>query len=227
VEPETRGLLSSIGIQKGEPFAPDARMKGTLAEAAAVGNATARSTLLCTRDSNAFHYSNSAWQTGWIGYDFSPGEVLNLDARTLLFYLGWGVSPAMTVEIVGHGSQYAIASRDATGQYLDGGRAYRLHLPAGIPARDVWSMQVHDSQTRSLLQADQQYPSCSSPKRDTSTNPDTSVDVHFSPGPPAGKEFNWIQTIAGKGWYLGLRLHGPLESWCDKTWRPGEIEMVE
>jgi hypothetical protein len=39
---ETLGLLASIGIRKGKPFAPDARMKKILSEAAAVGNATAR-----------------------------------------------------------------------------------------------------------------------------------------------------------------------------------------
>ena len=34
VDPETLGLLASIGIEKGTPFAPDARMKHILAEAA-------------------------------------------------------------------------------------------------------------------------------------------------------------------------------------------------
>ena len=37
---ETLGLFASIGIVKGQPFAPDARMKQILTEAAAVGNAT-------------------------------------------------------------------------------------------------------------------------------------------------------------------------------------------
>lgn len=41
-DPETRGLLASIGIRKDAPFAPDARMRAILAEAATVGNATAR-----------------------------------------------------------------------------------------------------------------------------------------------------------------------------------------
>jgi hypothetical protein len=36
---------------------------------------------------------------------------------------------------------------------------------------------------------------------------------------------NWIQTIPGKGWFLILRLYGPLEPWLDQTWRPGEIEL--
>lgn len=42
IDADTLGLLASIGIQKGKPFAPDARMKKILSEAAAVGNATAR-----------------------------------------------------------------------------------------------------------------------------------------------------------------------------------------
>ena len=44
--------------------------------------------------------------------------------------------------------------------------------------------------------------------------------------PPAGKEANWVQTVPGKGWWVMLRLYGPLEPWFDKTWRPGEIEAV-
>jgi hypothetical protein len=38
VDPTTLGLWASIGIQKGKPFAPDARIKAILTEAAAVGN---------------------------------------------------------------------------------------------------------------------------------------------------------------------------------------------
>ncbi|MBW2244426.1 MAG: DUF1254 domain-containing protein, partial [Deltaproteobacteria bacterium] len=37
IDPEILGLLASIGIEKGKPFAPDARMKAILTDAAAVG----------------------------------------------------------------------------------------------------------------------------------------------------------------------------------------------
>lgn len=47
---ETLGLLASIGIEKGKPFAPDARMKRILTEAVAVGNATARAIVFAARD---------------------------------------------------------------------------------------------------------------------------------------------------------------------------------
>jgi hypothetical protein len=229
IDPETRGLLAAIGIRKDMPFAPDARMKGILADAAAVGNATGRALIFSTGDRDAYYYPNSAWKTLWVGNDpeFSPGGVLNPDARTLFFYGGFGVSPAMTLKMVGIGSQYAYAERDDAGHYLDGSKSYRLHLPPYIPVKDFWSVLVYDPQTRSMLQTDQRFPSISSQKKGIIINPDTSVDVYFGPEPPPGKEANWIQTIPGKGWFTMLRLYGPLEPWFDKTWRPGEIELVK
>ncbi len=58
-------------------------------------------------------------------------------------------------------------------------------------------------------------------------NADASVDVYFAPEPPVGMENNWVQTVPGKGWFTILRLYGPLEPWFDKTWRPGELELVD
>jgi hypothetical protein len=33
-----------------------------------------------------------------------------------------------------------------------------------------------------------------------------------------------IASVPNKGWFALFRLHGPLEPWSDKAWRPGEIE---
>jgi hypothetical protein len=41
------------------------------------------------------------------------------------------------------------------------------------------------------------------------------------------KRGNWIQTIAGTGWFSLLRLYGPLEPFFTQTWRPSEIELVK
>ena len=229
VDPEVRGLLASIGIRKGSPFAPDARMKSILTNAAAVGNATARAILFDTRDTAAYYYPNSSWKMFFVGknVDFSPDGILNLDARSYYYYCGTGNSPSCFDQMIGHLSQYAITEHDASGQYLDGGKNYKLHLPPNVPVSNFWSVVVYDSQTRALLQTDQQFPSISSLKKGTVINPDNTVDVYFGPEPPAGKEANWIQTIPGKGWWTSLRLYGPLEPWFDKTWKPGEIELVK
>lgn len=226
VDPEVRGLLASVGIQKGKAFIPDPRMKAILTDAAAVGNATGRTILFSTRDQNAFLYPESWWKMPFIGSDieFSSGGVLNQDARTYFFYTATGVTPAMMQKMVGLGSQYAITEHDAEGNYLDGAKNYRLHMPPQIPAKDFWSIIAYDPQSRSMLQTDQQYPSCSSQKEGFVYNSDSSADIYFGPDAPSGKENNWVQTIPGKGFWVGLRLYGPLEPWFDKTWRPGEIE---
>jgi hypothetical protein len=229
-DPETLGLLASIGIEKGKPFAPDARMKKILTEAVAVGNVTARALSMRPRLKEAYYYPNSAWFATMPGgsYEFlsQPG-VRNLDTRVLFHYFYTGVTPAMAVKMVGKGSQYAEATTDAKGKALDGSMTYKIHLPPNIPAKDFWSFTLYDNQTRSMLQTDQRYPSVNSTDKGIVTNTDGSVDVWFAPTLPAGvNKANWAQTIPGKGWNVIFRLYGPLEPWFDKSWRPGEFELV-
>ena len=232
IDPETRGLIASIGIVKGKPFEPDARMKKILVEAAAVGNATARAMSFRTRQKEAILYEGSQWQVGFLGGDYrwlkNKGKGGRyLDARTIFFYMATVNTPAMTMRVVGKGSQYAFAIRDAKGNYLDGGMTYRLKIPANAPARDFWSIVVYDPQTRSQIQTGQPFPSKNNKRDKLITNPDGSVTLWFAPKPPAGKKPNWIQTVPGKGWFALLRLYGPEKPWFDKSWRPGEIELVK
>lgn len=228
VDPETAGLFAAIGIKKDKPFAPDARMKAILTDAVAVANATARAILFSSRDPRTKFYPDRQWFTAFIGGSstFSDGAERMLDARTLFHYYATGITPSMSHAAPGTGSAYAAAMRDASGNYLDGSKTYKITLPAPIPAKQFWSFTVYDNQTRSMLETDQKLAGIDSTQKGIVANADGSVTVWFAPKAPAGHESNWVQTWPGKGWNALLRLYGPLEPWFDISWKPGDFELV-
>ena len=226
--PEILGMLAAIGIEKGKPFNPDEKLKKTLTEAVAVGNAAARTIAFKPRMKEAYLSPGSSWFHVFVGgsYQFlsQPG-VRNLAARVLYSYNYTGVTPAMAFKMVGIGSQYVMATSDSEGRPLEGAKTYKIQLPPNIPAKDFWSFVVYDNQSRSMLQTDQQFPSIGSKNKDIVINADGSVDVWFGPTAPKGHKNNWVQTVPGRGWSVLLRLYGPEKSWFDKTWKPGEFEL--
>ena len=231
LDPETRGLVASIGIAKGKPFEPDARMQKLLTEAVAIGNATARAILFQPREKAYYFYpdSDSSWVMAFAGKDpfFELDGARRLDARTSFYYAYTVVTPAMAVTTPGKGSDYAMAFLDSKKQALDGSKTYKLHLPPNVPVNNFWAVTMYDTQTRSQLQTSNPYPSLGSQSKGMKKNADGSYDVYFGPKAPQGKESNWLETIPGKSWFTILRMYGPLEPWINKTWRPSEIELVK
>ena len=228
--PEILGQLAAVGIRKGRPFKPDARMKRILTEAADVAAVTVRALTARPREDMYYFYPGaSIWSTCFPGgsHEFLEDGLMVPDARAFFHFYATGITPAMTAKMVGKGSQYAVAYLDAEGNALDGGKTYRVHLPPNVPAKDFWSFTLYDNQTRAMLQTDQQFPGLDNNAKGLQQNADGSYDVYFGPEPPAGKEGNWLQTIPGKGWNMLFRLYGPLEPWFEKTWRPGDPELVK
>ncbi len=229
-DPEILGLLASIGIRKGKQFAPGERMRRILESAAEVGAATARTLTSFPRDEDFYFYpGEGVWTTPFPGgsYEFLDDGVRVLDARTFFHFYATGITPAMTMAPVGAGSQYAATYVDGDGAPLDGAKTYVVHVPPNAPANQFWSFVVYDNQTRAMLQTDEPFPSKSTARPGLEQNEDGSYDVFFGPVAPDGKEANWIQTVPGKGWNVLFRLYGPLQPWFDKTWRPGDPQLVD
>ena len=233
LDPEIRGIFAAIGIEKGKEFNPDARMKAILTDAVAVANATARASLWYERNQEEFLYDNSYWKRGYPGnnYQFLKDQGIggrNMDARTMFYYFATVNTPMMAIELIGAGSQYAWGYLDSNGAYLDGAKTYKVNIPKDPPSLKFWSMCVYDPQTRSMLQTDQPFPSKQSQRdSDMIVNEDGSIDLYFGPKAPKGKEANWTQTVPGKGFFMVLRLYSPTKPWYEKTWRPGEIELIK
>ena len=232
IGPEVRGAIAAIGIVKGKPFAPDDRMRKLLTEAATLGSATARAITYHPRIAGVSIYPDdpkSVWSTAFANKNtsFEADGTMGLDARVLYYFNAGGVTPAMAATIPGAGSDYGLAVLDANKQAFDGSKTYRLHLPKDVPVKDFWAVTIYDTQTRSQLQTGQPFPTIGSQTKGMTQNADGSYDVYFAPKAPEGKEGNWLQTVPGKSWFTILRMYGPLEPWINKTWRPGEIELVE
>ena len=246
---EYSGQLAAIGIVKGKPFNPDARMKKILTDAAAVGNAAGRALNWRASDyPNWAYYPKSGWANMLFqgGYNFEtpppmvtkegikpfpPTGARTLDSLTAFYYAYTMDSPGMIMRLTNVGSQYLMSFTDAAKNPFDGGKTYKVTLPKGIPAARFWSFTVYDNQTRSMLQTPQRYPRAGSqtfPSPAAVANADGSTTIYFGPTRPAdAKEGNWIQTTPGKGWFTLLRLYSPLESFFDKSWRLSEIELVK
>jgi hypothetical protein len=224
--PLERFQMQAIGIEKGKPFNPDAKTRAMLDEAARTGSAFARANSYASPVSDTYFYEDRKWQyIGDVPYNFMKDGVLEVDRRAYIHYMGLGNSPAMVTKNVGVGSYYLWAYKDSAGEFLDGAKKYKLHIPAKVPAKDFWSVLVYDSLSRSEFKNGQKFPSVSlysGPK----INGDGSVDVYFSPEMPPGEEKNWIKTVPGKGWFTFFRFYGPLEPLFDKTWKLPDIEKL-
>ncbi|MBK1825414.1 DUF1254 domain-containing protein [Haloferula rosea] len=237
IDAETRGLFASIGIEKGKEFAPDERMKKILADGVALGNAASRSVVWYPRHEmnmegvRIYPDTDSAWIMAFTGrnvlFNGEDGQTMNTDARVMFHYPYTAVTPAMAAPKEGTGSDYAIAYVDAEKQPFDGAKTYKMTIPADPPVGNFWALTVYDTQTRSMLQTDQGFPTTGSNTEGIKKNEDGSFTIYFSPEAPEGFEKNWVQTVPGKSWFVILRMYSPLKPWIEQTWRPSEIELVK
>lgn len=251
LDTELAGQFAAIGILKDERFAPDGRLRRILDDAAAVGNAASRTVGMGAHPADGFRYYDDDPDSAWWnmlfvgGFEFTnpPPEVTKeglrpypnqgarrLHSRTSMFYTATAITPAMCMRLTGVGSQYLVANVDSAGAPFDGAKTYRVRLPKDIPAARFWSLNLYDNQSRSLLQTDQLFPRAGSqeyPSPAAEAEADGSTVVYFSPTQPDSvSRANWIQTDPAKGWFVILRFYSPLQPFFDKTWRPGEIELV-
>jgi hypothetical protein len=112
---------------------------------------------------------------------------------------------------------------DKMGKPFEGSGTYRLKVPANVPVTLYWSATAYDRATHALIR-NMQGSSRASTTSGLQKNADGSVDLHFGPKAPSGKESNWIPTDANGTFEVLFRFYGPQKALFDKTWKLPDIE---
>lgn len=222
------GMLSSLGIENGQPFSPDTKMKALFKRASETGNAMARAIAYSSRNENKNPYPDRQWE--WIFLTERPtfytDNYLDIEARITYTHQACFTANGMVAKNVGVGSQYFAAYKDGNGAWLDGSQNYKLTLPPDVPVVNFWSLMVYNSETRSMVVTDTEDAGLDS-YGDLQINEDGSIDLYMGPTPPEGMESNWIKTDEQNGFFVYLRFYGPKQEFFDKTWVPGDIEPLD
>lgn len=218
--------LRTLGIEKGKPFAPDAKTKELFT--AAVREAGALLAARYDAGLPPFFSERSRWTAPTFpelvkaaADGYKDPDAYPVDNRGLAYtyaYIG--------IKRLGAGQMYLISIRDKAGAAFDGGKSYRLTVPPNAPVQQYWSITAYDRETHALIKG-MPRASRASNAAEVQKNPDGSVDLYFGPKAPAGKDSNWVPTDSRRGFELMFRAYAPTKSLFDKTWILPDVEEVK
>jgi hypothetical protein len=220
-------MLRDLGIAKGKPFQPDERTRKILEDGALLGEEMARVIVYEKRGIGKNYRKDASWQFALVvDPDQREDTHDQLEERSDWFYEACGCSYAMITKTPGVGSIYLATYRDKDGDWLDGGKSYRLRISPNPPMKQFWAVTVYDMDTRCLIRNERLKAEVASTTEGLQKNEDGSVDVYFGPQAPAGKEANWVQTVPDRFWFPYFRLYAPTEAYFDQSWPLPDIEEV-
>lgn len=219
------GLLARIGIRKGEPFEPSKELQAIYAEAAP--EALEYMIDQYHRRLMPFFYEGKKWsalvppgsaETEW-SYEFPT--YFDYTAKGALYY-------AIITSVKNYGSAtfYLDLAETPDGQWLDGGKTYKLVVPPNVPVRDFWAITTYDLETASYLR-DIEPSSIDSTMTKVRKNSDGSVDIYFGPEAPVGMENNWLPTDPDRRFFLLARFYGPESEIVNGSFELNDIELID
>jgi hypothetical protein len=219
------GLLNRIGIQKGKPFKPDAKMKA--AHVAAAPDALEYMINQYHRSLNPWMYEGKKWSKlvppGAIETDFSYEFLNHFDyhARGAAYY-----AIVTSVKNYGTATFYMDLAETADGVWLDGGENYKLVVPPNVPVSDFWAVTAYDLESASYIR-DMPKSSVDSNQKALEKNEDGSIDIYFGSKAPKGQEANWIPTNKDRRFFLLFRCYGPQKGLFDGSFELNDIELIK
>ncbi|MNZ44801.1 hypothetical protein D3C78_624380 [compost metagenome] len=220
------GQLRSLGIGKDLAFKPDAQRRTLLDRA--IGEAHAYMMEGYDKSGDRIWAGKRQWRTLVpMGVAIptkltfvEEGKGLNVDQRSYAWF-------GMFAPIIPPGPHFYLKSYETgQGEKLDGGKNYRLTIPANVPAKEFWSVDVYDAKTAGFIR-EAKVVGLDSYNKGMKQNADGTTDLYFGPKPPAGHEANWISTKAGEQFFTLFRIYGPDRDKLKAGWVLNDIEQLD
>jgi hypothetical protein len=219
------GLLARIGVVKGEPFEPGEELRSIHAKAAP--EALEYMIDQYHRRLTPFFYDGKKWSSllppGFAETEMSYEFPTHFDyvAKGALYY-----AVITSVKNYGAATFYLDLAETPDGEWLDGGKNYKLTMPPNVPVRDFWAITTYDLETASYLR-DIEPSSIDSNMEALQQNADGTVDIYFGPKAPAGLESNWLPTDPERRFFLLARFYGPELNIVNGSFELNDIELID
>ena len=222
------GMLKTLGIEKGQPYAPDETTKRAMRQAAIDAYDYMSEQFLTMLPDEAWwegsYWRNIFYHDESMGFQWETDTVFDYEKRAIRPWFTATYFPSKVAERPA--TMYIATTHDSDGNLLQKGRTYALTVPKDVPVEQFWSLTVYDQATWAFIYSEQERPGLSSydvPKM--KPNDDQSVTLYVGPEAPEGYDNNWIPT-SGKAPYLMFRFYGPTDAFYDKSFRLREVELV-
>ncbi|WJH39310.1 DUF1214 domain-containing protein [Aliirhizobium terrae] len=221
------GMLKSLGIEKGKPFAPDETARRAMHQAAIDVWFYLQDWFDHMPETMRYwpdrHYVSLLQADGNKTFSFIYDDYIDLVPRAAEYF--WCTyMPKVLSDMPA--TQYMMAMADKDGKLLEAGKLYRLDIPAKMPVKQFWALTVYDRATMSFIYSDLQRTTLSSYDLDKmKKNADGGVSIYVGPKAPDGLEANWIPT-AGKRPLPAIRFYGPTDAFNSKTFKLPDFELA-
>lgn len=221
------GMLASLGIQKGRPFAPDETARRAMRQAAIDVWFFLQSWYDDFPKDKLFwpdrHYAALLQADANNRFTWEYEDRIDLIPRAAEYFWCTYMPKELSATPA---TQYLMALADSEGRLLMPGRTYRIDVPADMPVKQFWALTVYDHATFSFIYSSSSRTTLSSYDLEGMTkNTDGGVTIYVGPDAPEGYEANWIPT-AGKRPLPAMRLYGPTEPFNDRSFKLPDFELV-
>ncbi|WP_148861332.1 DUF1254 domain-containing protein [Marinobacter fonticola] len=222
------GMLKSLGIEKGKPFAPDETTKRAMRQAAIDAWHFLQQWMDTEMAERVYwpdrHYVSLLQPDDNREFNFTYAGRIDLIERAAQYF--WATYfPKKASDTPP--TAYMAAMADNDGKQLEAGKLYKVNVPADMPVKQFWALTVYDRATFAFIYSASNRTTLSSYDIDTmEKNTDGSVTLYVGPKAPDGLESNWIPT-SGKRPLPTIRFYGPTDAFYKKTFKMPDFEVVQ